>query len=193
MFLDGDTNTPTMVGTGAEDYFGTAWGMQRFINQNTGCTIADQKTLHWSCYRLHLPDPIYFTTTSASPSSRSVEAPWTKSRQMAAAGAPLQPISIDATTRFYPLFDMPQAPTLTDKDFPEGWTNYYTAATTGAPPPTSTSTPPPATSRPSRQSPTAPATSNVPCSKSIPLLEAAPSSQKRGTFRKRRFCSTHEQ
>ncbi len=125
MFLDGDTTTPTMVGTGAEDYFGTAWGMQHFINQNTGCTIADQKTLHWSCYRLHLPDPLYFHHNLRVTIQQIGGGPLNEVRQMAAAGAPLKPISVDATTRFYPLFAMKHPPALTDKDFPEGWTNYF--------------------------------------------------------------------
>ncbi len=87
MFLDGDTTTPTLVGTGAEDYFGTAWGMQHFINQNTGCTIADQKTLHWSCYRLHLPDPIYFHQNLRITIQQIGGGPLDEVRQMAAAGA----------------------------------------------------------------------------------------------------------
>ncbi len=125
IFLDGDTTTPTLVGTGAEDYFGTAWGMQHFINQNSGCTIADQGTLHWSCYRLHLPDPIYFHNNLRITIQQIGGGPLNEVRQMAAAGAPLQPISIDATTRFYPLFTMDHPPALTDKDFPEGWINYF--------------------------------------------------------------------
>ncbi len=125
MFLDGDTDKPTMVGTGAEDYFGTAWGMQHFINQNSGCTIADQSTLHWSCYRLHLPDPIYFHKNLRVTIQQIGGGPLKEVREMAAAGAPLRAISVDATARFYPLFDMKDPPKLMDSDFPDGWTNYF--------------------------------------------------------------------
>jgi hypothetical protein len=31
IFLDGDTQFPTLVGTGSEDYIGTGWGQGEFL------------------------------------------------------------------------------------------------------------------------------------------------------------------
>lgn len=62
IYLDGDTNYPTLVGTGTEDYIGDAWGQGSFFNQFTGCPVADEKKLQWSFYRFHIPDPVYFET-----------------------------------------------------------------------------------------------------------------------------------
>lgn len=60
VYLDGDKNFPTLVGTGSEDYIGDAWGQSNFVNNYTGCLIADPKKKQWTFYRYHIPDPIYF-------------------------------------------------------------------------------------------------------------------------------------
>lgn len=62
VYLDGDTHFPTLAGTGTEDYIGTAWGQGKFINDYTGCLIADDSLRQWSFYRYHIPDPIFFDT-----------------------------------------------------------------------------------------------------------------------------------
>ena len=62
VYLDGDNNYPTLNGTGTEDYIGTAWGQGKFINQYTGCLIADDSLKQWSFYRYHIPDPMFFGT-----------------------------------------------------------------------------------------------------------------------------------
>lgn len=56
----GGDEEPTLCGTGAEDYIGTAWGQGAFINRTQGCPIADRANRHWAFYRYHLDDPIYF-------------------------------------------------------------------------------------------------------------------------------------
>jgi hypothetical protein len=60
IYLDGDREFPTMSGTGAEDYVGTAWGQGQYAHMYQGSPIADEKTLRWCFYRYHIPDPIYF-------------------------------------------------------------------------------------------------------------------------------------
>ena len=60
IFLDGDAeNQPTLVGTGTEDYIGTAWGQGAYYAPYQGCIVAGEKN-SWSFYRFHIPDPIYF-------------------------------------------------------------------------------------------------------------------------------------
>lgn len=41
LYLDGDTDHPTLSGTGTEDYIGTAWEQGQYAHLYQGCTIAD--------------------------------------------------------------------------------------------------------------------------------------------------------
>ena len=58
VYMDGDTDFPTMVGTGSEDYVGLSYGMQQTPYLYNGCNL-DQNNFV-SMYRCHLPDPIYW-------------------------------------------------------------------------------------------------------------------------------------
>ncbi len=60
MYLDGDTENPTLCGTGTEDYIGTAYGQARFSHRNQGCNLASNNRDMYGFYRFHLPDPVYF-------------------------------------------------------------------------------------------------------------------------------------
>lgn len=60
MYIDGDTDYPTLCGTGTEDYIATAWGQGEFKCQWHGCPYADPINLKYGFYRLHGPDPVYF-------------------------------------------------------------------------------------------------------------------------------------
>lgn len=58
VYFDGDSDYPTLAGTGVEDYIGTAWGQNEFIGRYQGCiTFNSEKT---SFYRFHIVDPIFF-------------------------------------------------------------------------------------------------------------------------------------
>ena len=64
MFIDGDTEYPTICGTGTEDYFGGAWGFQRnfsapFMGYPFGACDGKPGNRH-SLYRFHIMDPIRF-------------------------------------------------------------------------------------------------------------------------------------
>ena len=60
MYLDNDTDYPTMTGTGTEDYIGSAWGTGTFTTRFAGCTFASDSLQQWAFYRYHIPDPIFF-------------------------------------------------------------------------------------------------------------------------------------
>lgn len=60
VYLDGDTDLPTLAGTGTEDYIATGWGQGRYSHLWHGCPIADHQQMQFSFYRLHGPDPVYF-------------------------------------------------------------------------------------------------------------------------------------
>ena len=62
MFVDGDAEFPSLIGTGTEDYIGSAWGLGAYAQRYQGCPLADAINKQWSFYRYHVPDPIYFQT-----------------------------------------------------------------------------------------------------------------------------------
>ena len=60
MYLDGDTDYPTLCGTGTEDYIATAWGLGEYSHLWHGCPVCDHPRAEYCFYRLHGPDPVYF-------------------------------------------------------------------------------------------------------------------------------------
>jgi hypothetical protein len=61
IFIDDDTWPPSLHGTGMEDYFGHAWGMQKNAYQFNGTIVHEEDVpgFHHS-YRFHMADPIRF-------------------------------------------------------------------------------------------------------------------------------------
>jgi hypothetical protein len=59
-YLDGDRESPTLAGTGTEDYVGTGWGLNQFANLYQGAPYANAATMQYSFYRFHVLDPVYF-------------------------------------------------------------------------------------------------------------------------------------
>ncbi len=62
-YVDGE-ETPSLVGTGMEDYFTDAWNLRLFTNLRAGVSIyeprgPDQRA---TMYRWHIADPITFTS-----------------------------------------------------------------------------------------------------------------------------------
>lgn len=60
IFLDGDTQHPTLAGTGTEDYIGTAWGQGTYAGRYQGCPYHGAERREWAFYRYHVVDPVYF-------------------------------------------------------------------------------------------------------------------------------------
>jgi len=61
VYLDGDKELPTLCGSGTEDYIGTGWGQGKYSLPFSGCPLADWERMEYGFYRLHIPDPIYFS------------------------------------------------------------------------------------------------------------------------------------
>ncbi|MBM7565490.1 glycoside hydrolase family 172 protein [Paenibacillus sacheonensis] len=59
-YLDGDEEYPTLCGTGAEDYMGSAWGLEEVLTPYQGAPLVDGGNGLYSLYRFHVRDPIYF-------------------------------------------------------------------------------------------------------------------------------------
>ena len=64
IYIDGDTK-PAIQGTGTEDYFLCAWGLEPCLYPFFGCTYmsaaADDLGVRYTLYRWHVLDPIRFT------------------------------------------------------------------------------------------------------------------------------------
>lgn len=60
MYVDGDGEHPTLVGTGTEDYVLSAWGQERFECMYMGNQYVAPDGGGIGFYRFHIPDPVYF-------------------------------------------------------------------------------------------------------------------------------------
>lgn len=124
IFLDGDGELPTLNGTGTEDYIGTAWGQGTFNHQYQGCLVADEANREWSFYRYHIPDPVYFNMDCRVTIQLMGGDVMPKVREYVQKGAKLIPVTVSGKD-FVKLFELSPTPKLMDKDFPDGWTNFY--------------------------------------------------------------------
>lgn len=123
----GDDEHPTLCGTGAEDYVGTAWGQGTYAHRSQGCLLADRENRLWAFYRYHLDDPVYFDagckvaiqTIGGSVKSTAIE--------LIEKGARLVPVTIapDALTPPLLLMDLPQPVDLQGPSIPDGWCNFW--------------------------------------------------------------------
>ncbi len=124
IYLDGDSELPTLNGTGTEDYIGTAWGQGLFTHQYQGCLVADEKNRQWAFYRYHVPDPVYFSKDCKVSIQILGGEMRDKVREYAKNGATLIPVTVSGK-EFVKLLETSPTLTLDDKNFPEGWTNFY--------------------------------------------------------------------
>ncbi len=125
IYLDGDGQLPTIVGTGAEDYVGSGWGLGKFINRTQGCPVAEDTTGgYWSLYRFHLEDALYFQKNIHA--TIQVLGGYMRDdvRKMIAAGVALTPVTVNIPKGCVKLLE-PGAPKLSDRDFPDGWVNFF--------------------------------------------------------------------
>jgi D-arabinan exo alpha-(1,3)/(1,5)-arabinofuranosidase (non-reducing end) len=62
IFVDDDTWPPSLHGTGTEDYFNHAWGMQKNAYPFHGAIVHEADMPGYSVnYRFHIADPVRFT------------------------------------------------------------------------------------------------------------------------------------
>jgi hypothetical protein len=125
--LDGDRRSaPTLVGTGAEDYIGTAWGQGAYINRYQGAPIATwDGEGRWTFYRFHIPDPVWFHSDIQVSLQQVGGARKNIVQGLQKKGAPLIPVTIDPGSRknFQQL--LTSGKSLSDPSLPDGHTNYY--------------------------------------------------------------------
>ena len=99
VYLDGDEEWPTLVGTGTEDYIGSAWSQGVFANRYTGCLIADYQHHQFSFYRFHVADPVYFDKDIRVTLQQMGGAPKKNIEEILAHGAKLEVVEADCQER----------------------------------------------------------------------------------------------
>ncbi|MAZ28056.1 MAG: hypothetical protein CL868_13400 [Cytophagaceae bacterium] len=125
VYLDGDDKTPTLVGSGTEDYIGTAYGQGAYSQQFQGSPIADKENGKFAFYRYHIPDPVYFHKGVKITLQQIGGAPQDKVKAFMKNGAQLKPITIDGKQRFFKLLEDDNKIDFSEEDIPTGWTNFY--------------------------------------------------------------------
>lgn len=125
IYVDGDTDLATLVGSGTEDYIGTAWGQGKFCTRYTGCLVSDEQHKQWAFFRYHIVDPIFFKTELRATIQQIGGHEKAKVLALQKEGVPLLPVTIHEVPTMHPLYDPKQPVDLSSKDLPDGWTNYY--------------------------------------------------------------------
>ena len=125
--LDGDRSHASLVGTGTEDYIGTAWGQGAYINRYQGAPIATwDEGGRWTFYRFHVPDPVWFHQNIEVSLAQIGGAPKSDVIRFQRSGAAVIPVTVDNGNRtggFEQL--LASGKRLTDPSIIDGWTNYY--------------------------------------------------------------------
>lgn len=125
IYIDGDGDYPSLVGSGTEDYIGTAYGQRAFAHKFQGSPIADPKKGTFAFYRYHIPDPVYFYDDIKVTIQQMGGAPKEKVREFIENGADLIPVTISSEEGMVKLLDKKDYKSLDDPDLPKGWTNFY--------------------------------------------------------------------
>jgi len=125
-YLDGDKDYPTLIGTGTEDYIGSAWNLGAFAHLYQGAPIVDKAKKQFAFYRYHIPDPIYFNTDCKITIQQMGGGGRDLIRGIAKAGGKVKPISVMTAKGLIKLLEEPSFPDINDDKFPaDEWVNFY--------------------------------------------------------------------
>ena len=123
VYLDGDTDHPTLAGTGTEDYIGGRWGMAPFAHRYQGCLVAKDELL--SFYRYHIADPVFFQHDCRVTIQQMTGGDKNAVLGMVKAGAPVKVVGVARKGQeLMPLADIPQG--VKPQDAPDGFLIVYT-------------------------------------------------------------------
>ena len=125
MYLDGDSDFATLVGSGTEDYIGTAYGQGTFNHQYQGCLIADSQKGLYCFYRYHVPDPVYFNNNIKVTIQQIGGAPSERIPNLLKNGAKMKLVTIHNGNNFMSLLDGDITYNSDGTDLPQGWANFY--------------------------------------------------------------------
>lgn len=137
IYLDGDTHSPTLVGTGTEDYIGTGWGQGVFQGRYAGSLVSDNSKDLYAFYRYHLDDPVYFRRDCRVTLQQIGNTSSERVREMIAKGVSTKPLWIldthgedvlNITKRepsIYLLQDLTDLPPFSHPAHPQGGTHFW--------------------------------------------------------------------
>jgi len=125
IYLNGDNEFPTLIGTGTEDYIGTAWGQGQFFNKYNGSLIADSKNLQWAFYRYHIIDPVYFKTDCRVTIQQIGGSGKDDVIALQKQNVDLIPVTIHQAPTMIHIYKKDSIADLANPDFPNAWTNFY--------------------------------------------------------------------
>jgi hypothetical protein len=137
VYLDGDQQWPTLVGTGTEDYIGSGWGQGQYHGRIHGSLISDDKNDLYAFYRFHLADPVYFHQNCRVTIQQIGNTSTARVREMQAKGAELKPVWVLDTRGgdvmnltgqapdIHQLLDRTDLPGFDDPKHPQGGCNFY--------------------------------------------------------------------
>ena len=124
-YIDGDTDYPTLVGTGTEDYIGSAWGQGKYANMYQGCLIAGEER-QWAFYRFHVPDPVYFYNDCKVTIQQMGGGMTDQVRELIREGVPLIPVTQNAGEgKLLKFLERAEPIDLLKEELADNWINYY--------------------------------------------------------------------
>ena len=129
IYLDGDEQHPSLVGTGTEDFIGSGWGQGEYASRYFGSLISDRDSDIYTFYRYHIADPIYFHQDCKVTLQQMGSADKNQLLKIRAKGGAVIPVWFlgkDGKRTFQRrLLDESNPPKIEDKEFPISATNYY--------------------------------------------------------------------
>ena len=129
IYLDCDTEYPTLVGTGTEDYIGTGWGQGIYASRYFGSPIASVEHCLYAFYRYHITDPVFFHENCRVTIQQMGSSNKTDLHRMEENGGAVKPVWFldqrGTLTRQGRLLDEGGDSLYNSPDFPITSTNYY--------------------------------------------------------------------
>jgi hypothetical protein len=130
MYLDGDKDNPTIIGTGSEDYPGSGYGLGKFNHQYQGCLVADDQKGEYGFYRYHIVDPIFFNEKCRVTMQQIGGAYAAVIEKIIQQGAPFKLVSFTPNNpgTFIKFLELPKPPETSDYEslkLNDGWVNFY--------------------------------------------------------------------
>jgi hypothetical protein len=125
MYIDSDSQWPTINGTGTEDYAGAAWGIAVFNHMNQGCLVSSQKEGYYAFYRYHIPDPVYFSSSIKVTIQEMGGADLATVRELYTKNVKMIPVIANSVNGYLKLNALESAPAITDKQFITGGVLFY--------------------------------------------------------------------
>ncbi len=126
IYLDGDREWPTLVGTGTEDYIGTGWGQALFHNRYQGSLVDDAEKRQWAFYRYHTADPIYFKREIRVTMQQMGGDRKQAVVAMLDRGVEIKPVTVTWGDEFVKLLESPPPVDVSNHDSPnDAWVNFY--------------------------------------------------------------------